>query len=107
MQIILTPEEKQLYKDCIEIYGTDAQLEQYSEECLEAALTVRKFLRAKKHGTLEKIKQARVELIGEIVDTTNMSIQMKQIFCEDNIFNQQWDFKINRQINRIKEKQHT
>lgn len=109
MKIILTPEEEKLYIDCVMGYGSDAQLEQYAEECIEAALAVRKFLRQKKYGgdDSEKIKQRRVELIGEIIDTLNMSIQMKKIFCDDDTFDKEWNFKIERQIQRVSKTLHT
>jgi hypothetical protein len=107
MEILLNPEEEKLYIDCLVMYGPDAQLEQYLEECAEAVLAVRKFLRAKKHGNIQQIKERRAELIGEIVDTLNMSIQMKKMFVDDDIFDQEWNYKIKRQITRVKEKQHT
>jgi hypothetical protein len=107
MKVELTPEEEKLYIDCLVVYGPEAQLEQYLEECAGAVLAVRKFLRAKKHGDIEQIKKRRVELIGEIVDTMNMSIQMKKIMVDDDVFDKEWDFKINRQIKRVADKQHT
>lgn len=104
MKIILSKTEKKLFRDCIVVYGTDAQLEQYAEECLEAALAVRRFLIAKKRGDITNIKEQRKELYGEIIDTTVMSIQMKQAMMEQSQFDEIWNFKINRQIERVQKK---
>ena len=101
MHVILTPEEDKLYINCIQAYGIDAQLEQYAEECLEAALAVRKYLRAKKSKDHKKLISTSEELCGEIIDTMNMSIQMKLAMMDYNSFNEIWNFKINRQINRV------
>jgi hypothetical protein len=104
MQVTLTPEEIKLYNDCIEIYGLDNQLEQYMEECIEAALAVRKYFRAKKSGDQEKITESMANLRSEIVDTTNMSIQMKISLMNPETFNHVWNHKITRQIGRVKNK---
>lgn len=104
MQIVLTPIEEQLFRDCLIAHGTDSQLEQYAEECIEAALAVRKFIRAKKAMDHEQIKQRRKELCGEIIDTTVMSIQMKLTMMEEEDFNELWSYKINRQIYRVNKK---
>jgi NTP pyrophosphatase (non-canonical NTP hydrolase) len=103
MQIILTEAEEKLYLDCIAAYGPIAQSEQYLEECAEAVLAVRKSARARESMDHDEIKKRRVELIGEVVDTLNMSIQMMKILGEDAILTV-WDEKINRQIKRVEAK---
>lgn len=104
MKVTLLPHEEKLLRDCIVIYGTDKQLEQYAEECLEAALAVRRFLRAKQSGDITDIKEKRTELLGEIIDTTVMSIQMKNSMMEEDQFEEIWNYKINRQIKRVEKK---
>lgn len=104
MDIILSQAESKLYLDCIDVYGLDNQLEQYAEECLEAALAVRKYLRAKRSDDEEKLKEAVKELNGEIVDTTNMSLQMRKSFINRDAFNEIWKRKIDRQIWRVQNK---
>lgn len=104
MEILLTPEEQKLNLDCVTVYGPDNQLEQYAEECIEGALAVRRFLRAKKSMNHEDIKEKRKELLSEIIDTLNMSIQMKLSMMNDDAFNELWSYKINRQIDRVNKK---
>lgn len=104
MKIELLPHEEKLFRDCIVIYGPDKQLEQYAEECLEAALAVRRFLRAKQSNDITEIKEKLKELYGEIIDTTVMSIQMKNVLLNEDQFDEIWNYKVNRQIKRVEKK---
>lgn len=104
MDVVFSRNESKLYTDCIEVYGLDNQLEQYAEECLEAALAVRKYLRAKRSGDSEQLEKAINDLNGEIVDTTNMSLQMRKSFMNRETFNEIWKRKIDRQIWRVQNK---
>lgn len=102
MEVVLTQDEQKLFTNCVAVYGLDNQLEQYAEECLEAALAVRKYFRTKKSGNQDKIEDALEDLEGEIVDTTIMSLQLKTAFVEKSIFEKIWQRKITRQIGRVK-----
>jgi hypothetical protein len=107
MIVSLNTKEKKLYQDCVNVYGVEAQLDPFAEECLEAALAVRKYFRAKKYGTEEDIITARKELFGEIVDVSNMSIQMQKSFVPNEDFLTLWNYKIQRQIGRIEKRLNT
>lgn len=100
MEIILNPQEKKLYKDSSDLYGGVSQLEQYAEECLEAALAVRKYIRALKSKNESDIDQKRKELISEVADTTIMSTQARLILNPEGVDNA-INFKITRQRDRV------
>lgn len=114
MNVQLNNKEQLLFRDCIEVYGLQRQLDQYIEECLEGGLAARKYIRALETGDESKIIEAKKELLGELVDTSIMSQQIKQHFILVDINNDipyedsSWAFidrthehKINRQIQRV------
>ena len=79
-----TPEEsKQIYKQAIEKWGVDSQVDMLQEECIELALAIRKFRR---EPSAERFK----DVCEELADVTIMTEQMKEI---PNIFNSSMVFK--------------
>jgi hypothetical protein len=101
MRVMLTDKEEILFSDSAKLYGIENQLHQYSEECLEAALAVRKYLRAVKNGDEAEIKRRKAELQSEIADTTIMSAQVATFFNSFGAIDQQIIYKIDRQVDRV------
>lgn len=104
MNIQLTNPEISLFALSNRLYGDVMQLEQYAEECLEAALAVRKYIRALRHGSTDEIVQRHKELIDEIADTTIMSAQARYILDESAV-DIAIDEKTSRQIDRVQTEQ--
>lgn len=100
--IAFTEDQEKVFTDAIEAYGTESQLDQLQEECIELALAIRKYKRAIKEGVISKMKERRAELASEIADVIIMTNQalLMPLFSSEEI-QQEVNFKIRRQRNRI------
>ena len=97
---ILTQEQMRNLNTIVETYGNDAQEDMAIEECSELVKAILKLRRSD-----EKTAEMREAVIDEIADVQIMLSQLEIIFncvaeVEDRI-----DFKINRQMGRIKERE--
>lgn len=104
MNTELTPQERNLFINCIAIYGLPAQLEQLIEECLECALAARKYMRASQSlaVTPSNIDEARNHLLEELVDISIMAEQIKRGFSKHSqMIDVIHTAKIERQIKRL------
>ena len=96
----LTQEQMRNLNTIVETYGNDAQEDMAIEECSELVKAILKLRRSD-----EKTAEMREAVIDEIADVQIMLSQLEIIFncvaeVEDRI-----DFKINRQMGRIKERE--
>lgn len=81
-------------------YGFDNQVNQTIEECSELIKALLKFRRNRDdYASLEYLKR---DIIDEIADVSIMLDQLKIIFECDADVEKRVDFKINRQLERIK-----
>lgn len=84
----------------VETYGNDAQEDMAIEECSELVKAILKFRRSD-----EKTAEMRDAVIDEIADVQIMLTQLGIIFnCVAEV-EERIDFKINRQMGRIKERE--
>lgn len=84
----------------VETYGSDKQEDMAIEECLELIKAILKFRRSN-----AKDSDLRDAVIDEIADVQIMLTQLGIIFnCVEEV-NERIDFKIDRQIGRIKERE--
>jgi len=91
----MTPEQIQKCNEIIEYYGVNAQLEQLVEECSELILAIQKYKRNGMKNTSD--------IVEEMGDTAIIIEQLKKgIYCENRII-KSIDYKLNRQLERIKE----
>lgn len=96
----MTQEQMRNLNTIVETYGNDAQEDMAIEECSELIKAILKFRRSN-----EKTEEMRDAVIDEIADVQIMLTQLGIVFncvaeVEDRI-----DFKINRQMGRIKERE--
>ena len=96
----MTQEQMRNLNTIVETYGNDAQEDMAIEECSELVKAILKLRRSD-----EKTAEMREAVIDEIADVQIMLSQLEIIFncvaeVEDRI-----DFKINRQMGRIKERE--
>ena len=96
----MTQEQMRNLNTIVETYGNDAQEDMAIEECSELVKAILKLRRSD-----EKTAEMREAVIDEIADVQIMLSQLEIIFncvaeIEDRI-----DFKINRQMGRIKERE--
>ena len=96
----MTQEQMRNLNTIVETYGNDAQEDMAIEECSELIKAILKFRRRD-----EKTAEMRDAVIDEIADVQIMLTQLGIVFncvaeVEDRI-----DFKINRQMGRIKERE--
>ena len=96
----MTQEQMRNLNTIVETYGNDAQEDMAIEECSELVKAILKFRRSN-----AKDSDLREAVIDEIADVQIMLTQLGIIFncvaeVEDRI-----DFKINRQMGRIKERE--
>lgn len=96
----MTQEQMRNLNTIVETYGNDAQEDMAIEECSELIKAILKFRRSD-----EKTTEMRDAVIDEIADVQIMLTQLGIVFncvaeVEDRI-----DFKINRQMGRIKERE--
>jgi len=80
-------ELEKLYKDCLEIWGLEAQARMVQEECAELILAVSHFLRGREDSELN--------VIEELADVYLMISQFIYHFGEESVMNIV-DFKSNR-----------
>ena len=84
----------------VETYGSDTQEDMAIEECSELIKAILKFRRSN-----AKDSDLRDAVIDEIADVQIMLTQLGIIFnCVEEV-NERIDFKIDRQIGRIKERE--
>ena len=96
----MTQEQMRNLNTIVETYGNDAQEDMAIEECSELIKAILKFRRSN-----TKDSDLRDAVIDEIADVQIMLTQLGIVFncvaeVEDRI-----DFKINRQMGRIKERE--
>ena len=96
----MTQEQMRSLNTIVEAYGNDAQEDMDIEECSELVKAILKLRRSD-----EKTAETREAVIDEIADVQIMLSQLEIIFncvaeVEDRI-----DFKIKRQMGRIKERE--
>lgn len=86
---------KRVYKQAIDKWGQDAQLDLLAEECLECALAVHRYKRARDYSFSG--------LINEMADVEIMLEQIKVLLCEGN---DKDVFKIakNKKLKRLKQR---
>ena len=83
--------------------GLENQLEQAIEEASEFILAAQKFKRNRKSGEISKSTETRMNLIEETADLIVMMEQMR-IYLGRSAVDKQIEYKIERQIDRIKNK---
>lgn len=76
-------------------YGLDKQLDQLVEECSELIKAVQKY---KRHSNSESVR----DILEEIADTEIMTSQIKLLTGGNATVCEFKEYKINRQIDRIK-----
>lgn len=106
MNQIFTPDQNEIFKESIDVYGFDAQLDQVQEEALELALAIRKYKRAsekKVYVRPDELEKRKKELISEIADVIIMTQQCRHLFSDEEIQSEIY-FKLNRQRARIDER---
>lgn len=81
--------------------GLENQLEQAIEEASEFILAAQKFKRNRKSGEISKSTETRMNLIEETADLIVMMEQMR-IYLGRSAVDKQIEYKIERQIDRIK-----
>lgn len=96
----MTQEQMRNLNTTVETYGNDAQEDMAIEECSELIKAILKFRRSN-----AKDSDLRDAVIDEIADVQIMLTQLGIIFnCVEEV-NERIDFKIDRQMGRIKERE--
>ena len=96
----MTQEQMRNLNTIVETYGNDAQEDMAIEECSELVKAILKFRRSD-----ENTAEMRDAVIDEIADVQIMLTQLGIIFnCVAEV-EERIDFKINRQMGRIKERE--
>jgi predicted small metal-binding protein len=97
--------EKRMYKDAVNKWGVEAQVNMCMEECAELIVACNKYLRAK---TVEEIDEAIVNFAEEVADVEIMISQMKEIINNNKTFKDAKIKKLKRAYKRLygKEPEH-
>lgn len=96
----MTQEQMRNLNTIVETYGNDAQEDMAIEECSELVKAILKFRRSN-----AKDSDLRDAVIDEIADVQIMLTQLGIIFnCVEEV-NERIDFKIDRQMGRITERE--
>lgn len=96
----MTQEQMRNLNTIVETYGNDAQEDMAIEECSELVKAILKFRRSN-----TKDSDLRDAVIDEIADVQIMLTQLGIIFnCVEEV-NERIDFKIDRQMGRIAERE--
>lgn len=96
----MTQEQMRNLNTIVETYGNDAQEDMAIEECSELVKAILKFRRSN-----TKDSDLRDAIIDEIADVQIMLTQLGIIFnCVEEV-NERIDFKIDRQMGRITERE--
>ena len=95
----MTPEQKRKLQLIIDTYGTAAQTDIAIEECSELIKALVKGRRNAKKGIDKELKDA---IIDEIADVEIMLNQLKIIHSCRKAVDERIEYKINRQIERVK-----
>ena len=96
----MTQEQMRNLNTIVETYGNDVQEDMAIEECSELIKAILKFRRSN-----AKDSDLRDAVIDEIADVQIMLTQLGIIFnCVEEV-NERIDFKIDRQMGRIKERE--
>lgn len=96
----MTQEQMRNLNTIVETYGNDAQEDMAIEECSELIKAILKFRRSD-----EKTVEMRDAVIDEIADVQIMLTQLGIVFNRVAEVEDRIDFKINRQMGRIKERE--
>lgn len=101
----MTQEQLRNLNTIVERYGTNAQVDMAIEESSELIKAFLKY-RRKKNGTETfNEKEMREAVIDEIADVSIMATQLQIIFGCTGEVEERIKFKINRQLQRIEEKE--
>ena len=98
----MTQEQLRNLDTIVDTYGVDAQTDMAIEECSELIKALLKYRRKKNGAEVFAKEELRADIIDEIADVAIMATQLQIIFgciaeVEDRI-----DFKISRQMERIR-----
>ena len=103
-------ERNLIYQKALDKWGTGAQVGMAIEECAELIQAINKYERAM-HDKLNRdaVVEARHNVISEIADVLIMIEQVSILLTDDDkIFIEKMiTYKLNRQLNRIKEENKT
>lgn len=83
-------EKNQIYIDALEKWGPDAQWGMVHEECLELAMAIHKFRRAKDQN------KGMADIIDEIADVMIMMDQIPYLINDMDKVQERIDFKLER-----------
>ena len=84
-------------------YGRPVQMDQTEEECAELIQAICKYKRALRGNDLKAVERVYESIVEEIADVEIMLAQIKYLFrIPERQINGWKDFKIRRQIGRIK-----
>lgn len=103
----MTAEQKEKCRQILAHYGIAKQRRQLVEECAELIQAVTKLERAGESGDGIKIYKAEANLREEVADVEIMLEQIKNslLMGGKRSFNAQIEYKLNRQLERIKEEE--
>ena len=92
-----------LYKECIDRWGLDAQIDMCIEEMSEVMKALLKHRRAVKYGQMKgkPISYFVDHILEELADTTLMINQMLSYYDHDGKFNQYYDQKVARIMEKL------
>ena len=106
----MTTEQKKRVKEIAIHYGLYTQKEIAVEECAELIFAIKKHDRKKYDagdGVIHEVIQSLTEIAGEIADVMIMCEQLAFLYGIEEIVKEQIDFKIARQLERIKKECET
>lgn len=84
-------------------YGKEPQVDMTIEECSELQKALLKFRRKNASATKEELANLREDIVDELADVEIMVEQMKIAYGCNGEVEERVDYKISRQMRRIKE----
>lgn len=88
----------------VETYGKEPQVDMAIEECAELQKALLKYRRKERAGaTNEEITKLKADIVDELADVSIMVEQMKIVYGCHGEVEDKTEYKINRQMQRIKE----
>ena len=97
----MNKENLEFYKECIDIWGVDAQIKMCIEEMSELT---KEFCKYYRKGEMDCDPEIKSHICEEIADVQNMIDQMQLIFGIDEVEKIR-EYKIERTKKRLKEEQ--
>lgn len=105
----MTQEQLRNLDTIVKTYGNAKQCDMAVEECSELIKALMKYRRnsipCQCSDDAERIKQCREDVVDEIADVVIMATQLQIIFDCMGAVEDRIDFKISRQLQRIKDKE--